>query len=260
MSKLIVGNWKMKIGTRESIALARGVLLALRGKRTVPEVVVCPPFVALGEVRKAVAKSRVALGAQNVFWEDDGAFTGEISPRMLTELGVTHVIVGHSERRAHLAETDEMVHAKLVAAARNKLTPILCVGETADERARGEAESKVAAQVRAAVRHVRFGREGFAVAYEPIWAIGTGESATPADAVAMHAHIRRILVAELDGPTAAKAPILYGGSVDGTNAFSFLREPEIGGVLVGGASVKIHQFIEILNAASDVIEGEQASR
>lgn len=260
MSKLIVGNWKMKIGTRESIALARGVLLALRGKRVVPDLVLCPPFVALGDVHKVVARSRVGLGAQNMFWEDEGAFTGEISPRMLTELGVTHVIVGHSERRSHLHETDEMIHAKLEAAVRNKLTAILCVGETADQREGGDAEKIVAAQVRAAVRQVRFGREGLMLAYEPIWAIGTGKAATPADAVAMHTLMRRALAEELDGPTAARTPILYGGSVDGTNAFSFLREPMVGGVLVGGASVKIHQFIEIMNAAIDVIEGESAAR
>jgi triosephosphate isomerase len=256
--KLIVGNWKMNIGSRESIALARAVLLAVRGKKTVPDIVVCPPFPSLGEVRKVVARTRVSLGAQNMFWEDTGAFTGEVSGRMLTELGVTHAIIGHSERRGHLHETDDMVHAKLVAAARNKLTPILCVGETHEQRERGEAEAVVSEQVRAAVRHVKFAREGLIVAYEPVWAIGTGEAATPKDAVLMHELIRRVL-GEVMGADAANAVrILYGGSVDGENAYAFLREPAVNGVLVGGASVKISQFSEILNAASDVMEGQGA--
>ena len=256
MSKIIVGNWKMNIGTRESIALARAVLLSLRGKKTVPDVVVCPPFVALGEVRKAVAKSRVALGAQNVFWEDQGAFTGEVSPRMLVELGVSHVIIGHSERRGHLRETDDMVHAKVMAALRHRLTPILCVGETSEQRKRGEAEQVVADQVRAALRHAKVGRERLLVAYEPIWAIGTGEAATPEDAVTMHELIRRVLQEELSADAAAGTKILYGGSVDGTNAYAFLREPMVQGVLVGGASVKITQFTEIVSAAIDAAEGE----
>lgn len=256
--KLIVGNWKMNIGTRESSALSRGVLLGLRGQRVVPDVVVCPPFPSLGEVHKIVARSRVALGAQNVFWEDAGAFTGEVSARMLTELGVQYVIIGHSERRRHLRETDDMVHAKVVAAVRGKLTPIVCVGETQEQRSRGEAETVVAEQLRTALRHARFGREGLVVAYEPVWAIGTGESATPQDAVMMHEMIRRVLSEELAQDAAQKTRVIYGGSVDGGNAYAFLREPVIEGVLVGGASVKISQFNEIIKAASDVLEAQAA--
>jgi triosephosphate isomerase len=253
--KLIVGNWKMTIGTRESIALARAVLLSTRGKRIVPDVVLCPSFVALGEVRKVLAKSRVTMGAQDVFWEDTGAFTGEVSPRMLLEFGVTHVIVGHSERREHLRETDDMVHAKVLACLRQNLVPILCVGETREQRQRGEAEAVVSEQVRAAVRHARVGREGLVVAYEPVWAIGAADAATPADAVMMHEMIRRILREELPAHT-VNVPVLYGGSVDGSHAYAFLREPAVDGVLVGGASVKISQWNEILKAASDVLEAQ----
>lgn len=254
--KLIIGNWKMNIGIRESAALSRGVLLAVRGQKVVPDVVVCPPFVALGEVRKIVARSRVALGAQNMHFEDSGAFTGEISARMLLELGVAYVIIGHSERRQHMHETNDMIHAKIIAALSHKLKPILCVGETHEERERGHSERAVAEQLRSALRHVKIGRDGLVVAYEPVWAIGTGEAATPADAVAMHEMIRRVIGEELPEDAAKNSPIIYGGSVDGANAYSFLREPAIQGVLVGNASVKISQFTEIIKAASDVLEAQ----
>lgn len=255
MTKLIVGNWKMNIGVRESVALARAVLLSTRGARLTPDIVLCPPFVALSEVRKVVARSRVSLGAQNMFWEDAGSFTGEISPRMLTEMHCSHVIVGHSERRQHLLETDSMVHAKVVAAFQSKLTPILCVGETLEEHKRGEAEQVVASQLRAALQHTRPSPAGLVVAYEPVWAIGTGVAAYPQDAVAIHALIRRLIKEEISESVAKVTPVLYGGSVDDANAFTFLREPEIDGVLVGGASVHSRKFVEIMNAATDVMEG-----
>lgn len=255
MNKLIIGNWKMNIGVRESVALARAVLLSTRGKHVTPDIVLCPPFVALSEVRKVVARSRVALGAQNMFWEDAGPFTGEISPRMLVEMHCSHVIVGHSERRAHLAETDSMVHAKVVAAFRNKLTPILCVGETLEEHKRGEAEQIVASQLRAALQHTRPGQAGLVIAYEPVWAIGTGETETPQNTAIMLELIRRVLKEELPENIVKATPVIYGGSVDDANAYAFLREPEINGVLVGGASIHVRKFTEILNAAIDVMEG-----
>lgn len=255
--KTIVGNWKMNVGTRESVALARGVLLALRGKRTLPEVVACPPFVALSEVRKIVARSHVALGAQDVFWEETGAFTGEVSARMLTELGTTHVIVGHSERRAQLGETDETVNKKTLAALAHGLTPIICVGETAAEREAGEAEAVVKRELRTALHHVKLKpKDRLFVAYEPVWAIGSGTPATPADAVAMHRFIKSLLADFLPQQKDGQVGVLYGGSIDGKNAYAFLRENEIDGLLVGGASVKLNEFSDILAAAMDVLEGQ----
>lgn len=254
--KTVIGNWKMNVGTRESVALARGVLLALRGKRTLPEVVVCPSSVALSEVRKVVTRSHVGLGAQNMFWEAQGSYTGEISSRQLTELGVSHVILGHSERRQILGETDEMVHEKFLHALESGFTPIVCVGETKEERDRGEQTEVVERQIRAVFTKATWkNKQTVFVAYEPIWAIGTGVSATPEDAVLMHKEIRTVLSSLVPAAKKNHIKILYGGSVDGKNAYGFLREDEVDGVLVGGASVKISQFKEIMSAAIEVIEG-----
>lgn len=257
--KTIVGNWKMNVGTRESVALARGVLLALRGKKLLPETIVCPPYVALGEVRKVVARSHVALGAQNVFWEEQGAFTGEISTRMLTEVGATHVLLGHSERRSLFGETDATVNKKLIHALAAGLTPIVCVGEDAAVRKEGKEKEFVAAQLRGALRdlHLRH-KERILFAYEPVWAIGTGTPAAPADAVAMHAFVRSLVPDLLVGIKPSQFSVLYGGSVDGANAYSFLREDEVDGLLVGGASVKLSEFSKILEAAADVLEARAA--
>ena len=236
------------------MALARGVLLALRGKKALPSVVVCPPFPALADVRKVVARSHVLLGAQDVFWEEVGAYTGEISVRMLSEHGVTHVIVGHSERRA-LGETDEMVGKKTSAALSAGLIPILCVGESKADRKEGNAEAVVSRQLDAALNLIQpKGKAKLMVAYEPVWAIGTGDAATPADAVAMHRFILERVAKRLPGLPAFQ--VLYGGSVSSENAYSFLREKEVDGVLVGGASVKLKEFSDILAAASQVIEAQ----
>lgn len=253
--KTIVGNWKMNVGTRESVALARGVLLALRGRKRLPEVVVCPPFVALGEVRKVVARSHAALGAQNMSAEEHGAFTGEISARMLVELGVTHAIIGHSERRRLYGETDETVSKKLIRALSAGITPIVCVGESEAERTAGQERDVVAAQLRGALRdlHLRH-KERILFAYEPVWAIGTGKPAEPSDAVAMHAWIRSLVPELLPGIKSDQFAVLYGGSIDGTNAYSFLREDEVDGLLVGGASVRLSEFTKILEAAAEVLE------
>ena len=256
--KTIIGNWKMNVGTRESVALVRGVLLALRGKKMLPEVVVCPSFMALGEVRKIIAHSHVFLGAQNVHFEDHGAFTGEISSRMLSEVGVTHVLLGHSERRNLFGETDEMVNKKLIHALAVGLVPILCVGEGQEARRPGgteEAQKVVAGQLRGAFKglHLRH-KERILIAYEPVWAIGTGVAAKPADAVSMHVFIRSLVPDLLPGIKSSQFSILYGGSVDGANAYDFLREDEVDGLLVGGASVKLSEFTKVLQSAMEVIE------
>lgn len=255
--KTIIGNWKMNVGVRESVALARGTLLALRGRKMVPDVVICPSFVALSEAHKVVARSSVALGAQNVFWEDQGAYTGEISPRMLTELGVAYVIVGHSERREHFGETDEMVGKKLARALEHGLTPVLCIGETKEQRDAGQQRNRLRDELVSALNGVRLKhRDRLFVAYEPIWAIGTRQTPEVADVKATHGFIREML-AEIFSSTDSKAiQVLYGGSVDGENAYAFLREDEVDGVLVGGASVKLNQFKDIIAAASEVLEAQ----
>jgi triosephosphate isomerase (TIM) len=257
--KIVVANWKMNVGVRESVALARASLLTLRGRKLIPELVICPPFVALSEVRKVVARSAAAIGAQNVFWEPSGSYTGETSSRMLVELGVSHVIIGHSERRTQCLETDEMVNKKVLHTLSEQLTPILCVGENAAQKLAGESRAVVEAQLTTALRGARFLTQGrLCIAYEPVWAIGTGESASVSEVIDMHGWIRTILARLFPDASAHQFAVLYGGSVDGENAYGFLRETAVDGVLVGGASVKINQFKEIIEAAGEVLEAQRS--
>lgn len=254
--KTLIANWKMNVGTRESVALARGVLLAMRGKKVLPELIACPPFVALSEVRKIVARTHVSLGAQDMFWEETGAFTGEISGRMLTELGVSHVILGHSERRT-LGESNENVNKKVLSALAQGMVPIVCVGEGKEDRADGRAQEVVTEQLRGSLHGLSLRhKDKLFIAYEPVWAIGTGEAAQPQDAVEMHTHIRSLIQEMIPGIRDGQFAVLYGGSVDGQNAYGFLREQEVNGLLVGGASVKLNEFSKILSAAIDAIEGQ----
>lgn len=240
--KTIVANWKMNLGVRESVAQARGVLRLIQGKETLPAIVLCPSFTALSDVRKVTVRSRVELGAQNVGPLRDGAFTGEVSAAQLEDVGCRYVIVGHSERRGAFHEDDDMIADRLKAAFASGLTPILCVGDD------------TATELMRAFRGVDVPRRAaFFVAYEPASAIGTGNAKQPSDVLAKHRVIRAALT-ELK--LADRAQILYGGSVDAGNAYSFLREPEIDGVLVGGASLKIHEFEGIVKAACDVIAAQ----
>jgi triosephosphate isomerase len=256
--KTIIANWKMNVGVRESVALARGTLLTLRGRKVIPDMVICPPFVALGEVRKVVARSSASLGAQNLFWEETGSYTGETSTRMLQELHVSHVLIGHSERRGILGETDEMVNKKVLRALDAQLIPVLCLGETAQQREQGATRDVVQAQLTNALKGVRLksGQKLF-VAYEPIWAIGSGNSATVADVLEVHTFIRSLLNEFFPDAQEGQLSVLYGGSVNSDNAYGFLRESEIDGVLVGGASVKINQFKGVVQAAAEVLEAQQ---
>lgn len=247
----------MHLGIRESVALARGVLRGLRGKEETPDVLLCPSFTALAEVHKVVARSRVRLGAQNCGFDRSGAFTGEVSTHMLEDVGAEAVIVGHSERRTTFRETDEMVNKKMHAAAESKLAPILCVGESMETRDAGEAHAFVRAQLLAALAGVTFGRSAsLYIAYEPIWAIGTGNPATVADVIDMHQTIRET-ARKLDVVPDDQLFVLYGGSVDGENAYQFLREREVDGLLVGGASLKLQQFHMILDAAGEVMHAQE---
>ncbi len=256
--KTIIANWKMNVGVRESVALARGTLLTVRGRKVIPELIICPPFVALGEVRKVVARSAAKLGAQNMSWERKGAMTGEISSRMLQELNVTHAIIGHSERRHKLGETDDMVHQKIEHAISEKIIPILCVGETAEERKAGEAREVVKTQIAKAFSGIRLHDSDLVyVAYEPVWAIGTGDAAEIGDVLEMHEYIRTILGEVFSLLPEENLRVLYGGSVDGENAYQLMRESQVDGVLVGGASVKLNQFSKIVDASVDVLEAQQ---
>lgn len=246
----------MNLGIRGSAAVARGTLMALRGEEHIPEVILCPSFTALSEVRKVIARSKIDLGAQNMAWEKQGAYTGEVSPRMLDEVNVEYVILGHSERREYFCEDDEMVNKKVKAAYQNHFTPIVCIGESAEEHDAGETQETVADQLREGLKGVTLSsRQRLFIAYEPIWAIGSGEPATPSEVAETHDYIRGVVNQVVEPKRAEQVRILYGGSVDGENAYSFLREEEIDGVLVGGASIKLNEFVEILDAAGDVMEG-----
>lgn len=248
----------MNLGIRESVALARGVLRGLRGKEQTADIILCPPHTALSEVHKVLARSRVSLGAQNCGTHRSGAFTGEVSTMMLEDVGCAYVIVGHSERRTIFYETDEMINKKIQAIAESKLIPILCVGESLEVREAGEANIYVLDQIRKAFQNIRLKkRENLFVAYEPIWAIGSGESASVGDIVEMHQLIRAE-IQKLDVVENDNLYLLYGGSVDAENAYQYLREREVDGLLVGGASLKLQQFHGIMKAGVEVIQAQQS--
>ena len=244
---LIAGNWKMYQTTGQAVALVER-LRALLAEIAGVDVVVCPPFTAMQAVAEALEGSRIGLGAQNMHWEGEGAYTGEVSPVMLTDLGCRYVILGHSERRQHFGETDLNVNRKVRAALRHHLAPILCVGETFGEREEGRTFPVVEGQLRGGLSDIPpQAGEGIVVAYEPVWAIGTGHTATPEQAATVHAFIRKQL-GELWGEAAGRAVrILYGGSVKPDNMDALMAAPEIDGALVGGASLKAEAFARIVH-------------
>lgn len=251
--KYVVGNWKMNLGIRESVALARGVLRALRGKEETPNIILCPSYTALGEVRKVLARSRVELGAQNCGPALSGAMTGEIGLPMLEDFGCSHVLIGHSERRAFFGETEAMIHEKISLFQQAKAMPILCVGESHEIRESGKALEFIAGQIDSAYEGVDVSqKKPVMIAYEPVWAIGTGEAATVGDVIEVHQFIRD-RVSQLLQIEPEDVVILYGGSVDAENAYQYLREVEINGLLIGGASLKLQQFTAILESATEVI-------
>lgn len=246
----IAGNWKMHKTVREAVETANAVKTFVAPVENV-DVVICPPFTALADVGRAIAGSNVELGAQDMHWETEGAYTGGISGPMLWELGCTYVIVGHSERRRHFGETDEEVGRKVQAAFAQELLPILCVGETLEERDAGRTETVIEGQIRIAVAGL--GPDALprlVVAYEPVWAIGTGRSATGQEANRVSALIRQWLGAAGGGPSADETRVLYGGSVTPENMAEFAGQPEIDGALVGGASLNAEAFAQIVLAAA----------
>jgi triosephosphate isomerase len=250
--KLIAGNWKMNKTPAEGVALVRDIVAAA-GKQTDVEVVVCPPFTALESAGKALEGSEVKLGAQNMHFEASGAFTGEISAPMLRALFATHVILGHSERRTLFGETDELVNKKTLAALKNQLKPILCVGETLAEREAGATLKVVQTQTERGLEGVSKEQAAtLVIAYEPVWAIGTGKVATTAQAQEVHAFIRGLLVKLFGEAIAQKVRILYGGSMKPSNAPELLAQKDIDGGLIGGASLEARSFVELITAAAAV--------
>ena len=247
----IAGNWKMHKNIEEAVALVGELRLALEDMvSTDCDVAVCPPFLALAAVRAALVGSNIGLGAQNMHWEEQGAFTGEVSPRMLEGL-CDYVIVGHSERRTIFGETDEMVNEKLHAALAHGLKPILCVGENLEQNQAGETKKFVGGQVRAAFASVTAEQaQAITVAYEPIWAIGTGIPATGEGANSIIGGTVRGTLAALYGDDVATGMrIQYGGSVKPGNIAEFMAQPEIDGALVGGASLRVSDFVAIVQEA-----------
>ena len=249
---LIAGNWKMFKTHLEAMRLVQALAHELAGHNfDQVEVVVCPPFTSLRTIQTLIDSDRYefGLGAQNMYHETEGAFTGEIAPSMLKALDVDYVILGHSERREIFKESDADVNLKVKAAFATELTPIICCGETDAEREGGQTETKVEGQVRAAFEGVKPERAATAViAYEPIWAIGTGKTATPEDAQTTIAHIRKVVGSVLADDIAAAMRILYGGSVKSGNAAALMSQPDVDGALVGGASLEAQEFAAIVKA------------
>jgi triosephosphate isomerase (TIM) len=251
--RYLIANWKMQLDGAESEVLAREVVRLLAASDANVTVVLCPSHLAIERVSVVLKGTPIRLGAQDSFWEDKGAYTGEVSPKALRDLGCEFGIVGHSERREHLGETDAMINRKLRTLLANGLTPIVCVGETLAERQAGKRDAVVIAQVRTALEGVALvGTQRVIVAYEPRWVIGTGQAVAPDDAASMH-HLIASTLHEVLGEETAKrqTAIVYGGSADSRNIAGFLALPSIDGALVGGASLKPAEFAAMARAAAD---------
>lgn len=243
---IMAGNWKMHMLVAEAESLVEDLISGLDGTEEV-DVVVAPPFTSLHSVGRLLAGSPVALAAQNLHWESSGAYTGEVSAKMLLDVGCKYVIIGHSERRQYFGETDETVNRRLKAALSEGLDPILCVGEVLGERKSGRTWEVVGSQIRRGLEGIsRSDAERLIVAYEPVWAIGTGETATPDQAQEVHAQIRGLIGELYDGAIAEGLRIQYGGSVKPDNVRGLMGNPDVDGALVGGASLKAESFLGIV--------------
>jgi len=248
---IVAGNWKMNKTVGESLTLIRELRGMVSMVRDKVEVVVAPPFTALAPVAKAIVDSNIRLAGQNCFWEVWGAYTGEVSAPMLAEVGCLYVILGHSERRQYFGETDETVNRRVKAALNSQLLPIICIGETLAQREGGRTLEVVTRQLSAALESFAAADVArFVIAYEPIWAIGTGRNATSNQAQEVHAHIREQLTGLYSREISEKVRIQYGGSVKPENAAELMGQPDIDGALVGGASLKAADFAAIVKAAS----------
>ncbi|MFC1728827.1 triose-phosphate isomerase [candidate division KSB1 bacterium] len=246
---IIAGNWKMHTDAEEARALAMGISDHVSDNRE-PVVVICPPFPLLTAVYDCIKFSPALLGAQNVHFEEHGAFTGEVSGGMLESVGCAFVIIGHSERRALFQESDEFLNRKLLRVLSGSMTPVFCIGETLDERKAGKTFERIDRQMNDGLKNVEIteGRD-LVIAYEPVWAIGTGQTATPEQAEEVHSYIRDFLKTRFSDAIAEDVTIQYGGSVKPENARELLSQPNIDGALVGGASLKVDSFTAIIAAA-----------
>jgi len=253
---IIAGNWKMHKTTSEAIELVNGLRRNFVDDIGI-DIVVCPPFTALSDVGEIIQDSLIQLGAQDMHWEDKGAFTGEISPLMLKDLGVKYVIIGHSERRQFFGETNETVNKKVRTALKHKLIPIMCVGETLEERKRGETFEVVKNHVEKGLEKIELeDPNNLVIAYEPVWAIGTGINATPQQAEEVQNYIRKLLEEIFNKEYAEAIRIQYGGSVKPDNIEELMREEDVDGALVGGASLDLFAFTEIVRKAEMVFKNK----
>ncbi|MGE5629759.1 MAG: triose-phosphate isomerase [Caulobacteraceae bacterium] len=243
---VIAGNWKMNKTVGEAVKLVTDLLPLVKNAKA--EVVVCPPFVDLSEVEKAVNGSNMGVGAQNMYYKDSGAFTGEVSPVFLKDMKIEYVILGHSERRQFFKEDDSEINKKVLAALNHGLKPILCVGETLEEREKGEAFKVITTQIDGSLTGMKgMNLDDLIIAYEPVWAIGTGKTATSEDANTVIGFIRKLLRERFGDSVADNTRILYGGSVKSSNIKELMGMPEIDGALVGGASLDAVEFSKIVN-------------
>ncbi|TET76104.1 MAG: triose-phosphate isomerase [Candidatus Cloacimonadota bacterium] len=246
---LIAGNWKMNKTNNEAIDLARRIVLNTKGIEKI-DIVICPPFTALAPVYDAIKDSNVRPGAQNMYYEDEGAYTGEISGKFLKAMGCEFVIIGHSERRKYFSESDTDVNKKIKKALSFGITPIVCVGETLEEREKGKTADVVKKEIIGALQE-QTDKEKIIFAYEPIWAIGTGKTAQPEDANKIHNLIRNIIKTDF-GMDETVVRVLYGGSVNPSNAEALMSQPDIDGSLVGGASLDVKSFVEIITTSANL--------
>lgn len=246
---LMAGNWKMNLDLDQAVALVAAISNSIRDHKEV-DVLVSPPFTALSAVKQAIGNSKIFLGAQNMHWEMSGALTGEISGKMLQEAGCTHVILGHSERRMLFKETSEQIDNKMKAAVSLGLVPVLCIGETLEQREGGKAFEVIEDQLNISLNYFRAEKNmpaSTVLAYEPVWAIGTGQTATPEQAQEVHRFIREWLEKNFNSNMANQVRILYGGSVKPDNVRDLMSKPDIDGALVGGASLKADSFIQLIH-------------
>ncbi len=251
---IIAGNWKLNLTERDAVILVTALRNALVDVTEV-DIVVCPVVTAIAVVHDVLLESNIAIGAQNLYWEDSGAFTGEVSAPLLKEIGVEYVIIGHSERRQFFGETNQTVNKKIRAALKHGLTPIVCVGEVLAEREANKTFEVIRAQCKESLAGFSADEmKVMVIAYEPVWAIGTGKTATPAQAQEVHKFIRELLVKMHNEEVAEMLRIQYGGSVKPDNIAELMAQPDIDGALVGGASLKADSFVSIVKNACGVVK------
>ncbi len=253
---IIAGNWKMYKTIAQAIELANGlkrVLFDLESESM--DIILCPSYTALSEVAEVISESNIQLGAQGIFWQDEGAFTGEVSPLMLKDAGCSFVIIGHSERRQYFGETNETVNKKIKAALKQGLTPIVCVGETLKEKEDNKTFKVLDEHIQNGLKDlIEEEARNLVIAYEPVWAIGTGKTASAAQAQEAHKYIRGLLVKMYNNDLADSIRIQYGGSVKPENISELMQQPDIDGALVGGASLTVDSFAAIVKKASEIIK------